>query len=203
MCYTKDTNNSITLIICLNASSAKMSELTVGDRRGMPRRRSYSFDSAELEIKRLSKTSNLEISAIQSIASRLLEDHVSPRSSFIQDENDNHIQVNLEDGLQKLKQYSEEIIATVLLENLTKKNYDSKLCSEQAVCITKKVEEQLRLKVLKDEQKVLAVVYIGEVRQQGMQISSQCMWDPQKDFMASASYSSSNIFAVCYAFVIQ
>lgn len=190
-------------IISMSDLSAKMSELTVEDRRGVMRRRSYSFDSAELEIKRLSKTSNLEISAIQSIASRLLEDQVSPRSSFIQDETDNHVSVNLEDEVQKLKQYSEEIIATVLLENLTKKKYDPKLCSEQAVSITKKVENQLRLKVLKDEQKVLAVVYIGEVRQQGMQISSQCMWDPQKDFMASASYSGSNIFAVCYAFVIQ
>lgn len=169
------------------------------------RRRSYSFDSAEMEIKRLSKTSNLEVSAVHSIASRLLEDQVSPRSSFVFDDSDCDVQSStLEAEQRKLKQYSEEIIATVLLENLTKKQYDPKLCSEQAVCISKKVEEQVRMKVLKEkEQKVLAVVYIGEVREQAMQISSQCIWDPKEDFVVSASYSGNDIFAVCYAFVVQ
>lgn len=168
------------------------------------RRRSYSFDSAELEIKRLSKTSNLEISALQSLASRLflLEDQVNPRSDFFYELNESDVTSTLETEQQKLKKYSEEIIATVLLESLKKGHYDPSLCSEQALSISKKVEDQMRQKILKEDQKVLAIVYIGEVREQGIQISSQCIWDLQKDFMASASFSVNDIFAVCYVFVL-
>ena len=172
--------------------------------RNVLRRRSYSFDSAELEIKRLSKTSNLEFSALQSLASRrlLLEDQLNPRSDFFYELSESDVTSTLETEQQKLKKYSEELIATVLLENLSKGHYDPAFCSEQAFLISRKVEDQMRQKILKEDQKVLAVVYIGEVRQQGIQISSQCIWDLHKDFMASASFSVNDIFAVCYVFVL-
>jgi hypothetical protein len=132
----------------------------------------------------------------------LLEDQINPRSDLFYELNESDVISTLETEQQKLKKYTEEIIATVLLENLTKGRYDPEFCSEQALSISRKVEDQMRHKVLKEDQKVLAVVYIGEVRQQGIQISSQCVWNLRKDFMASASYSVNDIFAVCYAFVL-
>ncbi|CAH2310603.1 Hypothetical predicted protein [Pelobates cultripes] len=47
--------------------------------------------------------------------------------------------------------------------------------------------------------KVVCSVFLGQMGQQGVRISSRTLWDPQNDNFASATYTNSSLFAVAMA----
>lgn len=101
---------------------------------------------------------------------------------------------------------SQEAIKHIITEELDRSlvdcDYDSERCVAQCASISQAVE--LRVKEISPrETKVLAVVYIGEIRDQGLEITSQCLWDPETDKFVTASFRSKALFAVCTVFTVQ
>ncbi len=51
--------------------------------------------------------------------------------------------------------------------------------------------------------KIVCSVFIGEVRGDGIEVASQCLFDPTQDAFASGNFTSPHIFAVGTLFVIS
>lgn len=101
---------------------------------------------------------------------------------------------------------SQEAIKDIITEELDRSlfdcEYNSDRCGIQCTEISQAVES--RVKAITPEQtKVLAVVFIGEIRDQGIEITSQCLWDPEADNFVSASFRSKTLFAVCTVFTVR
>lgn len=95
-----------------------------------------------------------------------------------------------------------QIIAEELEQELQGKNYDSPNCVKQAAKISQGVESRVK-SISKTDSKVVAVVFIGEIRDQGIEITSQCLWDPSTDSFATASFRNHSLFAVCTVFTVS
>lgn len=78
------------------------------------------------------------------------------------------------------------------LENL---KYDSKRCAEHSKTLSNLIRN--RVKQLKYARyKFVCSVTIGELREQGLHVVSRCVWDPEKDNFATATYENSTLLAV-------
>ena len=101
---------------------------------------------------------------------------------------------------------SQEVIKHIITEELDKSlfdcDYDSERCVAQCANISQAVESRVK-EITSQETKVLAVVYIGEIRDQGLEITSQCLWDPETDNFVTASFRSKTLFAVCTVFTVH
>lgn len=101
---------------------------------------------------------------------------------------------------------SQELIKHIITEELDNSlmdcDYDSERCVQQCANISQAVESRVK-EITPPETKVLAVVYIGEIRDQGLEITSQCLWDPESDNFATASFRSKTLFAVCTVFTVH
>ena len=101
---------------------------------------------------------------------------------------------------------SQEVIKHIITEELDRSlfdcDYDSERCVAQCADISQAVESRVK-EITPHETKVLAVVYIGEIRDQGLEITSQCLWDPETDNFVTASFRSKTLFAVCTVFTVQ
>ncbi|XP_071952697.1 dynein light chain Tctex-type 5-B-like [Antedon mediterranea] len=72
--------------------------------------------------------------------------------------------------------------------------YDASVIGNLSKCIAGEVNEQVKLLDF-PRFKLICMVYIGEKRDQDVQLGSRCLWDSQRDTFASASYESSVLFA--------
>ncbi|XP_078353011.1 dynein light chain Tctex-type 5-B-like [Oculina patagonica] len=101
---------------------------------------------------------------------------------------------------------SQEVIKHIITEELDNSlmdcDYDSQRCVEQCATISQAVESRVK-EITPPETKVVSVVYIGEVRDQGLEITSQCLWDPETDNFVTASFRSKTLFAVCTVFTVR
>ena len=82
------------------------------------------------------------------------------------------------------------------------RDYDSQRCVAQCAAISQAVESRVK-EITPPETKVVSVVYIGEIRDQGLEITSQCLWDPDSDNFVTASFRSKALFAVCTVFTVR
>lgn len=179
------------------------------------RRRSVTLSSVEPFLRK-QKRDRLRTTSINSIASGIASSVERQRSSTwhgAEEESSGlslgissspHDIADLKDFQDELE--SQEVIKHILkeeLENsLTDCDYDSQRCVSQCANISQAVE--LRVKeIIPSETKVVAVVYIGEIRDQGLEITSQCLWDPETDNFVTASFRSKTLFAVCTAFTVH
>lgn len=55
--------------------------------------------------------------------------------------------------------------------------------------------------IVDDNTKIVASVYIGEIRGDGIEVASQCLLDPALDAFASGNFKNASIFAVGTLFV--
>lgn len=102
------------------------------------------------------------------------------------------------DSQGKLKQ----IISEELSQALNDGDYNSEKCVGQCTAISQAVETKVkRLKGI--DTKVVVVVYIGEVRDQGIEVTSQCLWNPETDNFATSSYRNNTLFALCTVFTVS
>ena len=101
---------------------------------------------------------------------------------------------------------SQEVIKHIITEeldtSLMDRDYDSQRCVAQCAAISQAVESRVK-EITPPETKVVSVVYIGEIRDQGLEITSQCLWDPDSDNFVTASFRSKALFAVCTVFTVR
>ena len=94
------------------------------------------------------------------------------------------------------------IIDDELISQVGDCNYESDKCVEQCSRISQAVEKRVK-GITPLDSKIVAVVYIGEIRDQGIEITTQCLWDPDVDNFATASFRNKSLFAVCTVFTVN
>ncbi|XP_060065151.1 dynein light chain Tctex-type 5-like [Ylistrum balloti] len=88
----------------------------------------------------------------------------------------------------------EKIANKVLEDRLCEMKYNPRLCSNMSRLITEEIKD--RVKMLKfDRYKIIVIVFIGENKDQGIQIASRCAWDEKVDTFATCNYQNSAIYA--------
>ena len=92
-----------------------------------------------------------------------------------------------------------ELIHQILLNHLQNMEYNHSVCSEKCRVISKAIESGVK-SVFRMQHKVTALVYVGAIRDCGIEISSQCIWNPDTDGFSMATYSNDSLFATGIVF---
>ena len=86
------------------------------------------------------------------------------------------------------------IIEEVLESQLSQEAYDPKSCKQFVLTLSEIIKS--RVKDLNYQSyKLVCVVTIGELKDQGFRMGSRCCWDPKWDTFATASYKNKTLFA--------
>ncbi|KAA6364666.1 MAG: putative outer arm dynein light chain 1 [Streblomastix strix] len=94
-----------------------------------------------------------------------------------------------------------KIAEAVLNSALEKASYDSQQAQKVSKAIS--LEIMSKIKDLKYQRyKFATQVTIGEVKEQGVKISSRCLWDPQYDMAVSVKFQNNSLFASAIVFCI-
>ncbi|XP_065834119.1 dynein light chain Tctex-type 5-B-like [Oscarella lobularis] len=87
------------------------------------------------------------------------------------------------------------IIAEVMTRELEKQRYEPIACRQ----LTKTLSEMIKSRV-KDldlaRYRLVCVVHIGELKDQGVRVASQCVWNPEWDCYSEFSFKNSSLFAI-------
>jgi hypothetical protein len=87
-----------------------------------------------------------------------------------------------------------EIITETLQAQLGNLEYNHRECGDKSRIISQIIEK--RTKALNTSQyKVTVVVYIGALRDKGIELATQCVWSPGVDYFAMATYKNDTVFA--------
>ncbi|EDO33654.1 predicted protein, partial [Nematostella vectensis] len=86
------------------------------------------------------------------------------------------------------------IIAEMLNAHLQNVEYNHRLCCEKGRLISQAIERSVK-SLNCCQYKVTALVFIGAVRDKGIELASQCAWDPDTDYFAMATFTNETLFA--------
>lgn len=92
-----------------------------------------------------------------------------------------------------------ELIHQILLNHLQDMEYNHSICSEKCRVISKAIESGVK-SLSRMQHKVTALVFIGAIRDRGIEVSSQCIWNPDTDGFSMATYSNDSLFATGIVF---
>lgn len=92
-----------------------------------------------------------------------------------------------------------KIIHQVLLSHLDAFEYNHDICGEKCRKISQTIENGVKA-LFTAQYKITAVVYIGAIRDRGIEISSQCIWNPGTDNFAMATFANGSLFATGIVF---
>lgn len=152
-----------------------------------------------------SYSSDEKISSSQSKGSRKKKKIIQPLVKKIRKISRNessHQQQKYQEQQQKLIDNSklEEIVLEIISEHMKSLKYDHKQSSDRCRTISTALENTLKLRLTAQpgnpDYKVIAVVYIGETRDQGICFATQCSYAPQQDLFATATYQNDDMY-VC------
>lgn len=101
------------------------------------------------------------------------------------------------DHKSKTQKKFRELISTVLKKNLDSCTYDASLSRQLCTHISQILETTFRstLNRADIEYKIIALVYIGEIREDGMKQSFQYSFNGDSDFFAMDTFRKDNMFA--------
>lgn len=92
-----------------------------------------------------------------------------------------------------------DLTQQILLKYLSNMEYNHDICGEKCRTISKAIEKGVK-SLFRDQHKVTALVYIGAIRDRGIEISSRCMWNPDTDSFALATYANDSLLATGIVF---
>ncbi|XP_012565083.1 uncharacterized protein LOC105849285 [Hydra vulgaris] len=92
----------------------------------------------------------------------------------------------------------ENLISNVLKKYINSKTYNSSLSNKRSRHLSKLLEDMVRLRLINsnDKYKIVAHVFLGELKDYGLSFATQCSYHPTEDFFASSTSQSEDIF-VC------
>lgn len=87
------------------------------------------------------------------------------------------------------------IIDSVLESHLKDEEYDHKSCKQLVLTLSEIIKS--RVKELNYQRyKIVCIVNIGQLKEQGFRMGSRCCWDPKWDTFATGSFKNKTLFAV-------
>lgn len=94
----------------------------------------------------------------------------------------------------------EGIISQVLQDALANKPYDPSKCAIQACELCDKIKAAVK-QLNFPRYKIVSMVTIGQLQDEGIRMASRCLWNPSFDSYASCSFKNSSLFAVGIVYV--
>lgn len=92
-----------------------------------------------------------------------------------------------------------DAIDSVLEDQLKGLPYDPDKCKSMLPGIADKIKD--KVKVLGFERfKLVCIVTIGQLNNQGVRVASRCLWDTENDRMATSSFCGNDLFATAAVF---
>lgn len=92
-----------------------------------------------------------------------------------------------------------DAIDSVLESQLKGLTYDADKCKSMVPAIADEIKD--KVKVLGFERfKLVCIVTIGQLNNQGIRVASRCLWDNENDRMATSSYCGNDLFATAAVF---
>lgn len=88
-----------------------------------------------------------------------------------------------------------KIIQTVLEEQLKDETYDPKSCKQFVMTLSEIIKSRVK-DLCYSSYKLVCVVTIGELKDQGFRMGSRCCWDPKWDNYATGNYKNKSLFAI-------
>uniref|UniRef100_A0A7M5V1S7 Uncharacterized protein n=1 Tax=Clytia hemisphaerica TaxID=252671 RepID=A0A7M5V1S7_9CNID len=94
-----------------------------------------------------------------------------------------------------------EMIQQHFNQHLEGVGYEHEVNEKRSIHLSQQIHDNL--KVMTDENfKFIVSVFIGEIRDEGMETSSQCVWDPKQDCVVMGYYKNDSLFAIAVVFAI-
>ncbi|XP_031562867.1 tctex1 domain-containing protein 1-A-like [Actinia tenebrosa] len=91
------------------------------------------------------------------------------------------------------------IISETLKAHVGNMEYDHQECGEKSRVMSQIIEK--RVKTLSNAQyKVTVMVFIGAIRDKGIELATQCVWSPAEDYFAMATHKNETVFASAIVF---
>lgn len=88
-----------------------------------------------------------------------------------------------------------QIIESVLESQLKDEAYNHKSCKQLVLTLSEIIKGRVKeLEYLR--YKIVCMVSIGQLKEQGFRMGSRCCWDPKLDTFATASYKNKTLFAI-------
>ena len=181
------------------------------------RKRSITFSSIEpylfCRARDPHAKEKLRTTSINSLASGILSSGRQRAGTWHGKDEETRVNAseNVCDDIADLKDFDSEIeskdeLKQIISEELTRAlndcDYESEKCVGQCIAISQAVESKVkRLKGI--DTKVVVVVYIGEIRDQGIEVTTQCLWNPEDDSFATSSYRNKTLFSLCTVFTVS
>ncbi|XP_068676601.1 dynein light chain Tctex-type protein 2B-like [Montipora capricornis] len=94
-----------------------------------------------------------------------------------------------------------DIIDSVLEKRLRGMPYDADKCRSLLPIIVDEIKEKVKLLGF-ERFKLVCLVTIGKLNNQGVRVASRCLWDTATDRMATSSFCSDDLFASAVVFGI-
>ena len=117
------------------------------------------------------------------------------------------INCNTERNKSKSSKKLRELVGKVLRKNLEHCRYDARLSRKRCIHLSQILEQTLKLSLNSSgaDYKVVALVYIGELREDGMKQSCQYVWNPSTDFFVMETHRGEDMFAtgIIFATLIE
>ncbi|XP_068676598.1 dynein light chain Tctex-type 5-like [Montipora capricornis] len=118
-----------------------------------------------------------------------------------------HKQLNATTENQNHRDYSSNVLNSrirelthqILLKHLRSVEYNHSVCGEKCRIIGKAIESGVK-SLFRVQHKITALVYIGAIRDRGIEVSSRCIWNPDTDVFVMATYSNESLFATGIVF---
>lgn len=96
------------------------------------------------------------------------------------------------------------IIRQILNAHLDNEPYDYSQASLKCSMLSKIIETAVKskLNVAGKNFKISTLVFLGEVKDDGIKMATQCAWEPSQDHFAMATYESEELFASAMVFAV-
>ncbi|XP_071952503.1 dynein light chain Tctex-type 5-B-like [Antedon mediterranea] len=92
-----------------------------------------------------------------------------------------------------------DILQDALEGYLGEEKYEPELCKQMTKTISEVVKARVKDLRLK-RYKIIVVIHIGQLNDQGMRVSSRCLWDDSNDNFSSHQFANNSLFAVAMVY---
>ena len=79
--------------------------------------------------------------------------------------------------------------------------YEHHINEKRSINLSQQIHDHLKTMTC-DKFKFIVSVFIGEIRDQGMETSSQCVWDPKQDCVVMGYHKNDTLFAIAVVFAV-
>jgi hypothetical protein len=93
----------------------------------------------------------------------------------------------------------ERILKEILESHLGRSKYSAEHCSRLTHNLCSVIKTRMKAEGY-ERYRLVAQVLIGQDTEQGLQLASRCLWNPQTDNFAAATYRNSSIYAIALVY---